>query len=242
MCFLAPTFCKLFLSSLSMETQKKPRKPRKSSKSKKAEKPSKQEKRECLRNVILPVATKAFYKEGIRAVKMDDIAAMLKMSKRTLYETYENKMELLRDVVEESMMRKHRLMEEYAKDCDNIMDLLIEFFRLQMEDYAKISPKFFSDFRRYPELLEEVHRVHASQDSSEFLKRGVEQGYFRTDVNYDFLSMLGTDFGEILRVSPKYQAFRFDEIFNSFICALLRGICTDEGLAKFNSAMDTLKK
>lgn len=226
-----------------MATQKTPRKTRKSARSKKAEKLTKQERRESLRSAILPVATKAFFEEGIRAVKMDDIAATLKISKRTLYETYENKMELLRDVVGESMLRKQRLMEDYAKNCDNIMDLLIEFFRIQAEDYVKMSPKFFSDFRRYPELVEDVHRVHASQDkSSEFFRRGVEQGYFRTDVNYDFLSQLGSDIGEILRVSPKYQDFRFDEIFHSFICALLRGICTDEGLAKFNTAMDTLKK
>ena len=37
----------------------------------------------------------AFAEKGIRAVKMDDIARMLTISKRTLYEIYPNKEELL---------------------------------------------------------------------------------------------------------------------------------------------------
>lgn len=201
------------------------------------------DKRDTLRSVILPLATREFYKHGIRAVKMDDIAAKLKMSKRTLYETYENKMALLCDVVEESMRRKQRLMEEFSKENDNIMDMLLEFFRLQMEDYARISPAFFADFSRYPELVEKIHQSHKSQDhTAEFFKRGVEQGYFRSDVNYEFLSLIGADFGEILRTSPKYKAFQFADIFNSFVYTLLRGICTDKGFERINSMMDTLKK
>lgn len=201
------------------------------------------EKRNNLRDVILPVATKAFFENGIRTVTMDDIAAKLKMSKRTLYETYENKMELLFDVVEGSMKRKHRLMEEYGKKNDNIMDLLIEFFRIQMEDYARISPVFFSDFKRYPELMERIHQIHSEMNhTAEFLKRGVEQGYFRKDVNYDFLAAIGSDFGEILRVNPKYKNYDYADIFNSFIYTLLRGICTDEGLAKFNNLTNIIKK
>ncbi len=201
------------------------------------------EKRENLRSVILPLATREFYKHGIRAVKMDDIAAKLKMSKRTLYETYENKMALLCDVVGESMNRKQRLMEEFAKKNDNVMDLLLEFFRLQMEDYAKISPVFFADFRRYPEIVEKIHQSHESQNrSAEFLKRGVEQGYFRSDVNYDFLSLIGADFGEILRTSPKYKDFQFADIFNSFVYTLLRGICTEKGFERINTVMDSLQK
>ncbi len=41
-----------------------------------------------LKQQILPVARKAFSLHGIKAVKMDDIASTMKISKRTLYETY----------------------------------------------------------------------------------------------------------------------------------------------------------
>ena len=48
-----------------------------------------------LREVILNTAMKAFAEKGIRAVKMDDIAESLTISKRTMYELYATKEELL---------------------------------------------------------------------------------------------------------------------------------------------------
>ena len=48
-----------------------------------------------LREVILETAMKAFQEKGIRAVKMDDIAEKLAISKRTMYEIYATKEELL---------------------------------------------------------------------------------------------------------------------------------------------------
>ena len=44
-----------------------------------------------LRAVILKAAMKAFTEKGIRAVKMDDIAESLAISKRTMYEIYATK-------------------------------------------------------------------------------------------------------------------------------------------------------
>ena len=48
-----------------------------------------------LREVILNTAMKAFAEKGIRAVKMDDIAESLTISKRTMYELYATKEELI---------------------------------------------------------------------------------------------------------------------------------------------------
>lgn len=200
------------------------------------------DKRGSMRNVILPVATKAFYEQGIRAVKMDDIAAMLKISKRTLYEVYDNKMDLLWDVIEASATKKHDHMEQYMKDCDDVMDLLIEFFRIQMEDYSRISAQFINDMRRYPELVERIHRLHKKSNRSfDFFSLGVEQGFFRENVNYEFLSKLTFDMGRILREDVEYRDFSYKDIFFTFVCTLLRGICTEKGLYRFDKFIENSK-
>ena len=51
--------------------------------------------RQELSENILHTALKLFWKKGIKAVKMDDIAAQMSISKRTLYELYRNKEVLL---------------------------------------------------------------------------------------------------------------------------------------------------
>ena len=47
--------------------------------------------RESLHDRILDVAMSLFLEHGIRAVRMDDIANHLSISKRTLYEVFSNK-------------------------------------------------------------------------------------------------------------------------------------------------------
>ena len=52
-----------------------------------------------LKQKILSIAIELFNERGVRAVKMDDISSELSISKRTLYEIYENKEELLYECV-----------------------------------------------------------------------------------------------------------------------------------------------
>ena len=54
--------------------------------------------RKEIKEKILQLATTMFFQHGIRKVKMDDIANYLKISKRTLYELYQNKEDLLYEV------------------------------------------------------------------------------------------------------------------------------------------------
>ena len=52
-----------------------------------------------LKGRILEAALKAFAEQGVKAVKMDDVAQMLAISKRTIYEIFSDKEELLYQVV-----------------------------------------------------------------------------------------------------------------------------------------------
>ena len=63
--------------------------------------------RRDLKERILTVTMQAFKLRGIRNVRMDDIATTLGISKRTIYEIYSNKEELLLDgIMREDKARK----------------------------------------------------------------------------------------------------------------------------------------
>ena len=51
--------------------------------------------RDEVRNLILNAALEQFMSKGIKEVKMDDIASLLSVSKRTIYELFSDKEELL---------------------------------------------------------------------------------------------------------------------------------------------------
>ena len=53
-----------------------------------------------IREQIVETAQQLFIEHGIKDVKMDDIAAQLSISKRTIYELFNDKEQLLREVLE----------------------------------------------------------------------------------------------------------------------------------------------
>lgn len=68
--------------------------------------------REELKLRVVETASKSFMTLGIKAVHMDDIASSLSISKRTLYELFGDKEELLLEV-----FRFYRRCIVYARDC-----------------------------------------------------------------------------------------------------------------------------
>ena len=195
------------------------------------------DRRQQLKAIILPMAREAFRLHGIRAVKMDDLAASLKMSKRTLYETYQNKEALLIDVLRLTMEEHHAVMQEFKEHNNDVMDLIIEHFRIQTENYAETNPLFFKDLKFYPDLTDKFRDIEKCNEEKtmEVFARGIEEGYFRPEVNYEFIAKVGRQFSIIFRTQEDFSQYDMHEVFISFVCTLLRGICTEKGIAKLDS-------
>ena len=194
------------------------------------------DRRQQLKATILPMAREAFRLHGIRAVKMDDLASALKMSKRTLYETYQNKEALLIDVLRLSMEEHQAVMDEFKARNNDVMDLIIEHFKIRTERYSKTNPLFFSDLKFYPGLTDKFRDIEKcnQEKTMAVFARGIEEGYFRPEVNYEFVSKIGRQFSIIFRTQEEYAMYDMREIFVSFVCTLLRGICTEKGIAKLD--------
>lgn len=154
------------------------------------------EHREALREQILKVATREFTTIGVKSVKMDDIARKLKISKRTLYEIYDNKEQLLLESVARRIHEFDATLERFDSSGEKqVIDILLEFYRLQMEELRDMNPVYYEDLHKYPRVmsfLEQVNKEHKAH-SKDFFKRGVLEGYFRNDFNYELISLLGNN-------------------------------------------------
>ena len=135
--------------------------------------------RQELKEKILITAINLFHKHGIRSVKMDDIANELKISKRTLYEIYSNKEELLLEVVRRDKQREKRRMDEIGRTGSNVINIIIEICRFRLQK-LQLNPLFFEEIHKYPELLAYVRRVHDERetDAHAFIQRGIDEGDF----------------------------------------------------------------
>lgn len=110
--------------------------------------------RQELRQRLLRIAMREFRSKGIQAVKMDDIANILSVSKRTMYETFENKEHLLMESVKAEYDGFDRHMQAFASEKErHVIDFILETYRLHMESLKDTVPNYYADLRKYPEVL-----------------------------------------------------------------------------------------
>lgn len=107
-----------------------------------------------LKDKILKVAMQAFSSKGIRAVKMDDIAKMMSISKRTLYEIYADKETLLYSGVKRREEEFSDHMDHFSEaEGHSVIDTLVEFARCLLEYSGNVNPVFYADLHKYEKVL-----------------------------------------------------------------------------------------
>ncbi len=200
------------------------------------------EHREALREQILKVATREFTTIGVKSVKMDDIARKLKISKRTLYEIYDNKEQLLLESVARRIHEFDATLERFDSSGEKqVIDILLEFYRLQMEELRDMNPVYYEDLHKYPRVmsfLEQVNKEHKAH-SKDFFKRGVLEGYFRNDFNYELISLLGNNVMQNVMESKLYNTYSLQDIFRNVVMLFIRGLCTAKGIQELDRQLES---
>ncbi len=200
--------------------------------------------RASLRERIIEKAMQEFSMHGIRAVKMDDLAADLGISKRTLYEIFRDKETLLFEGIKIYSARKQEYMRSYAEDeRHHVIDIIMEAYHMKVEEVRSVNPLFYLDLMKYPKLAQ--HMKELQQESREgflaFMKRGVDDGYFRPDVNYELVPHIFDALGQYILTNSLVQQYSVEELFSNCFLIALRGFCTDKGLHTIDKLIEEAK-
>ena len=192
--------------------------------------------RQTLRGRILETAMTSFAQNGIRAVKMDDIAQSLGISKRTLYEIYDNKELLLLEGVKKYHQIREEEVGQLAVNSPNVFDFILRLYRQKMEEFRLTNPQFYADIVKYPSVLKffEQNKEHSNQRFVEFLKRGVGEGYFRKDVDLDLIAMMFTAITDFIITHQLYKQYNVAQILHDMVFLPIRGFCTADGVTLFD--------
>ncbi len=185
-----------------------------------------------LRGKILETAMNAFGEKGIRAVKMDDVAVDLGISKRTLYELYDNKEQLLFEGVKVYNEQRQIQIKEKTKNCGNVMEILLTVYRIKVEEFRQTNPLFYADLVKYPKVARFLHQQnqYIHTEMQKFIQRGVSEGFFREDVDEALTMHLFDALGEYVMMNQLYRRYTIEDIFKNIIFVSLRGICTEKGV------------
>lgn len=194
-----------------------------------------------LRNRILKAAMTEFLHKGVKSVKMDDIANTLAISKRTLYEIYSNKEELLLEAVRIHEQEFNDHMLQYSLDKNhNVMDIIIEFYKKKLLAIADVSPLFLVELRKYKQVVEYLERMNAERHNNAllFFCRGVKEGFFRSDLNFDIILKTSSASANYAMETQMYKNYSITAIMHNTIFLYLRGICTTKGIKVLDAAIE----
>lgn len=193
-----------------------------------------------LRNRILKAAMTEFLHKGVKSVKMDDIANTLAISKRTLYEIYSNKDELLLEAVRIHEQEFNDHMLQYSLDKNhNVIDIIIEFYKKKLLSIADVSPLFLVELRKYKQVVEYLERMNAERHNNAllFFRRGVKEGFFRSDLNFDIILKTSSASANYAMETQMYKNYSITAIMHNTIFLYLRGICTTKGIKVLDAAI-----
>ena len=174
-----------------------------------------------LRDRIIVKATEAFTLHGIKSITMDDIATSLGISKRTLYEVFEDKETLLREVILKNQEDKNEFLENLLAESTNVLEVILVCFQKSIEMFHQTNKRFFEDLKK--------NRDKDSESTIAFFKSGVEQGIFRDDVNFAIVNLLVREQFDLLMNTDICKEYPFLEVYESIMFTFLRGIATERG-------------
>ena len=194
------------------------------------------EHQEEVRERILRHAMRQFFANGIKSVKMDDIAAELQMSKRTLYEMFEDKEHLLLESIRFRHRENKARIDALSREADNPLEVFAQVFNMKMVEIHEVSPQFITDAKRYDSIMKgfQAETDQRNADTLLFIQSCVDRGLFRPDVNYEVLIRLFDLANKAMMENEIYKEYPIDQIVYTLYDTIFRGMCTPAGLEILN--------
>ncbi len=199
-----------------------------------------------MKEKILEEAERLFWKYGVRSITMDDIARRLAISKKTIYQHFTDKEDILMQVTLFRQGKDQALMDcAYATAETPIHEMLAMLDEMR-KNVDKMNPTLMMDIKRYyPKawsLYTKFKEEFIMKLMLDNIRRGITDGYFRADINPDILARMRVEQVEMAFEMSAFDANTHDmmavqqELTHHFV----RGLLTEKGFDIYNQCNSTI--
>lgn len=173
--------------------------------------------------------------KGPKATIMDTVASELKMSKRTLYEIFDNKNDMLIKVLGWAHQRINNFIAGFFQEDANVLEAMLKVVYLERSFVQRVDVRFFRDMQSLFPDLQKFHKSieHKREEATlKILQRGINQGLFRPDLNYPVLmEMLRVQMESLKLAETRFpEGIHLEDILDTINTSFLRSIVTRKGL------------
>lgn len=192
---------------------------------------------ELIKKRIIRAAFGQFSQYGIKSISMDYIARSISISKRTIYDYFSDKEELLIEGINYYNKRRTERLFSIYKETGSVLDTLLSFYFEIMENPYWYSRKFYDDLQRFPDAMRRLdeEKNAFSNECLHLFKEGVKEGVFLKDINYDIIALVVKENPAMLHPSSLYAGYSAVEVYDTILFTFFRGCCTGTGRAKLDA-------
>ncbi len=185
---------------------------------------------------IAKVAGELYRKYGIKTVTMDRVAREAGVSKRTIYEKYRDKVELIQECVADHENEIKQRSFEIIKEAENVIDAIFEVARMQTHILQEINPSYYLDTQKYyPNIWEsEIYRINETRYNEiyKLLRKGINEGIFRKNINITITAKIIVETLSYILKEDFYfnKRYSIQELLDNVTINFIRGIATPKGM------------
>lgn len=196
---------------------------------------------------ILNTARELFFKYGLRNVTMDDISKELGMSKKTLYQAYENKKDIVQAITKKFLVNHEQQYELLIIEAKDALDEMLKLMGDLNYIFERLNPRMIFDMQRYFPEAWEIFGEHKNNfmlaKIIENLNRGMKEGLFRKDINMEIIARMRLEQIQ-MALDPMIfppDKFTIKEIHQQLLLQYLHGITTLKGHKLINQYLDIIE-
>lgn len=198
-----------------------------------------------IKQQLLDKAETLFHKYGIRSISMDEIAREMNMSKKTLYQYFEDKDDIVNQTTAQHISREKLEFDEVFDDSEDAIDELLKITVCFRKNLTGLNPSLLFDLQKYhPKSWAqwlEFKFDFIKNSVVRNIERGKEEGYFRSNLDAEILATLRVEqvemsFDEKI-FSPK--KFNFSVVQMMLLDHFIHGLLTPKGQEIYDDLIKT---
>lgn len=188
------------------------------------------------RTKIITASNELFLEHGLKSITMDEIAETVGMSKRTIYENFENKHALISACIDYLHERKMESENDMIKSSENIIEelfLMLKNAKVMQKRESRLAQELKKFF---PDLFMEHYQKRSEEMSARLqqrLQRGIEQGIIlpNTNIRLSVFMIFETIYEIVARPDRLINTnIDIEEAFKYVLISFFRGIATAKGV------------
>ncbi len=185
---------------------------------------------------IIEAAESLFMRYGFKSITMDDVSRELGISKKTLYQYFRDKKELINKILQNFISGHISKISCGVEKAENAIEDLYSVSKIIFEEFKNIQPGIIYDLQKYyPDqwaLIDQFKSEFALNHIKKNIKRGIKEGYYRDNVNVEVVAKLYFSLTDIIFNPDFLKGINADypTIFKELIRYHIRGLATKKGI------------